>query len=168
VSSPERALLARLFQRNRWYFDHLLEVAATVDTTQVSAEARGSYGSIRETMLHVLDAMTLWGKRFEGESPARIDFVDRNANDDALRAACERLTAEYVARLRDQGFDLTRVIDYRSTEGDTRSNRAGDAVLQVANHSSHHLAQVSTLLTQAGAAPLEGDYIFWVRSNPDA
>jgi uncharacterized damage-inducible protein DinB len=168
VSSPERELLARLFQRNRWYFDHLLEVGATVEPGRLSADARGSYGSIRDTMLHVLVAMTLWESRIEGESRATLYFVDRRSDDDSLRADCERLTDDYVARLRDPQFDLTRVIDYRSTEGVARSNRAGDAVLQVANHSSHHLAQVSTLLTQAGAAPLEGDYIFWVRSNPDA
>ena len=59
-------------------------------------------------------------------------------------------------------MDLNHVLTYRNTRGEGRSNRIGDAIMQVAVHSSHHLAQVSTLLTQTGAKPLEGDYIYYV------
>ena len=162
MRSPERELLARFFQRNRWYFGHLLGLAAELGPDAADAEATGSYGSIRETLFHVVDALQLWDTRLNGTSPSELRLVPRDATDADLLAAVDGLTEAYIARLGDPGFDIAERFAYRSTRGDDRFNRRGDAVLQVASHASHHLAQVSTLLTQAGLSPEEGDYIYWV------
>ena len=162
MSSPERQLLARLVRRNQWYFGHLLELAAGLDPAVVEASAAGSYGSIRETMFHVVDALKLWDTRLHGTSPTELRLVPRDSDDAALQAAMAEVSDAFVAWLDDASLDLDERMHYRSTRGDERYNRRGDAILQPINHASHHLAQVSTLLTQAGAEPLEGDYIYWV------
>ena len=162
MTTPEHQLLGRLFSRNHWYFDHLLQAAASLDPGALTAEAAGSYGSIRETTLHVLDAMTLWNVRLDGQSPTTLAFVPRDADDHRLLSTSRELTSAFLHRLEDRDLNLNHMLSYRNTRGEERSNRIGDAIMQVAVHSAHHLAQVSTLLTQAGGKPLEGDYIYYV------
>jgi prolyl-tRNA editing enzyme YbaK/EbsC (Cys-tRNA(Pro) deacylase)/uncharacterized damage-inducible protein DinB len=161
LSSPK--LLEAFAERNHWNFERLAGAAAGLDPVRLAAEARGSYGSIFATLVHVVAALDLWLRRLHGESPARaLDATDLPGMA-ACAAHMTTLTRTYAALLEHlDGAALGRRVEYRNTAGETRHMLAGEILLQVMTHTSDHLAQVATLLTQAGVEPPGLDFVEWV------
>ena len=58
---------------------------------------------------------------------------------------------------------MEEIIHYESIEGKKFENTLHDIILHVINHSTHHRAQVSMLIRDAGVAPPPTDYIVYHR-----
>ncbi len=60
-------------------------------------------------------------------------------------------------------YDLHQPLTYKNSKGDELSNTIVEILFHVANHHTHHRAQIISDLRQHGITPFPTDYIFYKR-----
>jgi uncharacterized damage-inducible protein DinB len=124
-------------------------------------------GSIHEMLVHVVGAEDLWLRRWKGDGSAPMasgaDFPDVEAVAVRWRYV-ENNRAAMLEQLTDQ--DLDREVVYVSvTRGVQERFPLWETMLHVANHSTHHRADVCTALTALGRPVQSVDLIDYLRER---
>lgn len=154
--------LQTLFDYCYWADRQLLEVLSQLTPEQFTEPVAGSYGSIRNTMVHLLSAEWGWLERCGG-----------TARGAALRAAdyptlaslieqwreVEGYVREFLATLRDE--DLGRTVEFALGEGPERALPLGELMHHAALHGVHHRGQVALLLRTLEHAPGNFDILLF-------
>jgi len=78
-------------------------------------------------------------------------------------AELERDWTDFTASLSDA--DLSRVYAFKTMKGDPQEQPAWQMLQHLVNHGSHHRGQVTTLLRQLGAKPLNVDMVGFYRQR---
>src|SRR5687767_14627794 len=93
-------LIHNLYRYNSWANTRILNTAAQLHPDQLRAETNSSFGSVHDTLVHILEVQWVWLQRWQGHSPsATLDpqiFLDL----DHIRARwdeVERETQDFVA-----------------------------------------------------------------------
>lgn len=73
--------------------------------------------------------------------------------------------AQYLDTLKDT--DLSKEIEYTSSEGARYASRIGDVILHVHNHSTYHRGQLARLVKECGGTPAVTDLIALTRRRID-
>jgi uncharacterized damage-inducible protein DinB len=98
--------------------------------------------------------------------PASLPKADQYADLDSLRSALveqDRSLRAYVdART---AAELARSFDYRDLKGNAHRSVLWETLQHLANHSTYHRGQVTTLLRQSGAKPVSTDFIAFCRER---
>ena len=142
-----------LFQYNRW------ANARVLDTLQSAA---GRPVRAVELFSHLLRAQDVWYGRVAGTAHATLDFWAT----DPLPACADRLddsTRRWQTILDERADDLRQSIAYENSKGTTFETPLRDILTHVANHGTHHRAQIALVLREADVAPPATDYIFYLR-----
>ena len=150
-----------------WARDRALAATAALTPAQF-LEARGnSFGSVRDTLAHILGADTVWLERWRGGAPKGLPPADRFADHAQLSAAWRAHEAELrrFVLAQDQA-GVERKITYRTFAGQEMTMPLWQMVQHVVNHGTYHRGQVTTLLRQMGVAPGPGqDLILFYRER---
>ncbi|HVA95240.1 MAG TPA: DinB family protein [Candidatus Dormibacteraeota bacterium] len=160
--TPE--LLRSLFQYNLWADRRILDACASLTPEQFTRSLGSSFGSVRDTLVHLYGAEWVWNERFQGRSPSSLPGSSAFPDLASVRAKLEEMDSyyiDYVSRLTQQ--DLDRMIRYKGLTGDEFSNPAWQCLHQLTNHASYHRGQVVTLLRQLGAKGVSTDLIGYYR-----
>ncbi len=151
---------------NAWANRRLYDAAAEMDDAARKAPAGAFFGSLHNTLNHLLVADRIWMNRFtgEGETHQRLDDVPF-AEFTALRTTREAMDArmaEYVAGLSED--DLARTFTYvRVTSPEPITQALAPALAHVFNHQTHHRGQCHQMLTAAEREAPPLDLLFWQR-----
>jgi uncharacterized damage-inducible protein DinB len=126
-----------------------------------------SFPSIRDTLAHIVMAEWIWLRRWKGESPSAPPQWTENAPSldtivDNLRAV-EAERRELLDSITDD--DLAYELPYRSMKGDPFATRLDHQMAHVANHSTYHRGQLTTMIRQVGAKPPVTDLIHFLRTR---
>ena len=145
-------LLARF---NAWANGRLYGTVAGLSDGDYRRDRGAFFGSIHNTLNHLLVVDRLWIGRIEG-SEHGVRALDQILYEDfdSLRAA-RRAEDGRIVRFVD-GLDadaLCRVVSYRTMAGMPGETRADLILVTLFNHQTHHRGQVHTMLTQAGVVP---------------
>ena len=146
--------LTTLFGHNLWANVRLFEVCTTLSDPQLDATIVGSFGSIRSTLLHIVDA--------------ERSYLSRLATGQPLRRPKDEPTptmAEMLALARHSGQGLIDVApriqptDHVEVDWDGQPFQLPCAILltQAINHATEHRAQIMAILTQIGIQPPDLD-----------
>jgi len=154
--------LEELFDYSYWANRKIFSVISQLTPEQFVQPVAGSYGSIRNTMVHMLSAEWGWLGRCGG--PARGDALkgDDFPTFDSLTASWSKVEGwvrEFLSGLRDE--DLARVIEFTLPPGEKRSMPLGQLMHHAAVHGVHHRGQVALLLRALGHAPGNVDILFY-------
>jgi uncharacterized damage-inducible protein DinB len=154
----ETEYIQALFAYNEWANDHILSTAAQLDAEDFTRDLGASFGSVQGNLSHMLGAQTLWLSRWSGARPTRVtgDSIE------ALRGGFELVDSalrSFVDGLSDD--DLGRRLSYTDTQGNKQAPILWQTLLHVANHGTHHRAEVALLLTALGKPPRQLDYMFF-------
>lgn len=155
----------RLFSYTEWANARMIECARGLSGEQFTRHVDSSFPSIRDTLAHIVLAEWIWLQRWKGTSPAARP--QWSLEEPSLGTIVENLEAvqnerrELLASLTDE--HLHRELAYRTLNGDPHTNRLGDLMAHVANHSTYHRGQLTTMLRQVGAAPPPTDLIVYLR-----
>ena len=150
--------IEQLYEFNRWANAQVLDAASSLTKEQFAKDLSSSYGSVRDTLAHIFAAEWIWLERWNGVSPkvfpSGADFPDM----ESLRAKWEEVEngqAHFISRLTDDA--LATVISYVNIKGEEWKYTLEQMMQHLANHSSYHRGQVTTLLRQLGAeaAPID-------------
>lgn len=154
-SQPERGEddlpLVALFRHNLWANLRLLEACASLDEEQLAATFTGTYGSIYDTLTHILRAEQGYLRRLSGKQRAeplrREDYPDV----EALRAHA-RFSGEGLIEVA-ASVQASDVLQIEWDDGRMVPVPASLLLTQAINHATEHRAQVMTILTQRGIDP---------------
>jgi uncharacterized damage-inducible protein DinB len=153
IPQPEQpgiSVLGALFRHNAWASLKLLNFCAGLSDELLDATAVGTYGSIRDTLLHVIRAEVSYVTRVNGKLPKNPPPKDRFPGFEAL-ADVVRWAGDEMLQLALSARASTIVTD-RWPEG-TEQYKLTDLMVQAVTHSTEHRTQVSTIITQLGLEP---------------
>jgi len=153
-----------LYEYNAWANRRMLDACAALTTEQLTREVGGSFSTLRETLTHIVWGEWLWLERWNGRSHGPERPWPEFADVASMRREFEKVDQDllrFVAGLK--GTDLERVYDYKTSAGKPYSNPLWQMLSHLANHSTYHRGQVTTLLRQLGADAIATDLILFFR-----
>lgn len=162
-------LLARF---NRWCNRRFFEWAAGLTEEERRLDRGAFFGSIHNTLDHLLTVDRLWLDRIDGRANSTTSFkvvqIESFEQLRAERAAEDERIIRMVDRVaREQAFE--RIVSYRYMSGEQAESPMHLILLTLFNHHTHHRGQVHCMLTQAGLEPEDSDvidYLEAVRRKP--
>ena len=155
-------LMARF---NAWANERLYGAVAELPEAAYRDERKAFFGSIHNTLNHILVVDRLWTGRIEGLDRG-IRSLDQVLCDDfaslrrARRDEDERLIA-LVDGLTEARLEAPVLYARIIGEGEEEA-RCGHILLTLFNHQTHHRGQVHALLTQEHILPAPLDVIFFL------
>ena len=154
--------LKTLFDYTYWANAGLRDVLSQLTTEQFTQPVAGSYGSIRNTMVHMLSAEWGWLERCGGAArgPAlnAQDYPTVTSLFDRWRHV-EARVREFLSTLQDD--DLGRVMEFAIGGGSRQSMALGQLLHHAAIHGVHHRGQVALLLRTLGHVPGNFDILLY-------
>ena len=146
----ENETVATLFRHNLWANVRLFEVCAHLSDEQLDASVTGGYGSIRDTMQHIVTAERSYLQRITTGQPYRrpqgAPPLTIAEMQDSIRTSGEGFI---VAAPNVQTQDSVTV----DREGTPRSVPSTILLTQAINHATEHRAQITAVLTHLGVEP---------------
>ncbi len=159
-----------LYDYNYWANYRMLDSLAPISNDEFTREMPGSFGSLRDTLVHIIGAEWLWLSRWRGEGSPTIFDARTFSNVAALRdrwQSVEGAVKRYIRELTEA--DITGILNYRNLKGEPFSVPLGQALQHVANHSTYHRGQITTLLRQLGHPAQSTDMLyFYIERNSQA
>src|SRR5262245_13263602 len=153
----------RLFDYGYWANGQLLQAVAQLTPDQFTQNVAGSYGSVRNTLVHMLSAEGGCLERCGGPkrgAPLKPENFPTLESITTAWTTVERNLRAFLAGLADA--DLTRQIEFSvPVLSFTRTMTVGDVLQHAAVHSIHHRGQAALLVRSLGCAPGNFDMIFF-------
>jgi len=147
--------LETLFDYSYWANRKIFSVISQLTPEQFVQPVAGSYGSIRNTMVHMLSRC---GGASRGDALKGDDFP----TVDSLLSTwgkIENHVREFLAGLKDD--DLARKVEFTLPPGQKQSMPLGELMHHAAIHGVHHRGQVTLLLRLLGLTPGNVDILFY-------
>ncbi|HXQ97971.1 MAG TPA: DinB family protein [Candidatus Limnocylindrales bacterium] len=155
-----------LFAYNEWANRRTLEGCESLSTDQLLEPLGGSFGSVRNTLAHIMDVEWLYLERWQGRSPTGLPDVENYPDlvqiDERWKTVDEAMR-EYVRAL--SQADIVRIVEFRNTRGNLFRHPLWETMQHLVNHSTYHRGQVTTLLRQLGGKPMSSDLIAFYRER---
>jgi uncharacterized damage-inducible protein DinB len=148
---------------DRWANRKYLDAIGGVTHEQFTQTLGGSFGSVRDTLVHLAWAEWVWTKRWQGTSPQV-----RARQEEFPTIASVRNYLEEVAVAQEKVFegrepDIRGVrITYTNLKHEVWEYTMEDMVHHLTMHSAYHRGQLATLLRQLGVVPPTTDYLVYV------
>lgn len=161
--------LARLYDYSCWANKKLLAAVARLTPDEFTRAVAGSYGSVRNTLVHILSAEWGWLDRCGGPSRGeRLKPEDFPTLESvlALWQRVERDMRTFLDNVKDE--DLTQEVSFAIGSGPTQSVARGDLLQHAVVHAVHHRGQVALLLREIGHIPGNFDLLFYATDNGHA
>jgi len=143
-----------LYDYDCWANAKLFHAISQLTPEQFTQTVGGSYGSIRNTMVHLLSAEWGWLSRCGGpERGPRLNPADYPTVESLIEVSgkVEVHIRDFLSELKDE--DLARNVAYMNDRAEERSLPLGTLMQHAANHGVHHRGQVALLLRLLGYAP---------------
>lgn len=161
-------LLETLYAHDAWANDKILKSCAGLSDAQLDQTRELGFGSLRNTLFHILAAEEIWLERWEGRTwrPFETSAAGASLAEIALRLESVA-TARAVLLDRERADGWRRVVEYKNAQGAAFRNPLADLLWHVANHGIHHRAQALNYLRLFDRKIPGGvDYVFYRLAYP--
>ena len=143
--------LVELFNHNAWANQRLFDACAGLSDAQMDATVVGTFGSIRNTLLHIVGAQERYVAALSETEPIpvsreRAPFPGLAELREGARTSSEAL----VERAAQAQSGATVTTTWR---GEAYTLPVWLLLVQAINHATEHRAHVAAILTQQGIAP---------------
>jgi len=137
-----------MFSHNLWANLRLLERCAELDSEQLDATMSGGFGSIRDTLQHIVTSELSYFSRISTGQPSRQSKGELTISEmlESVQMTGSGLI-EWATKVKP---DDTVLLDWRGTP---RQVPKTIILTQVINHATEHRAQIMAILTQLGIEP---------------
>ena len=150
---------------NVWATNSLLDVIRALPEEKLHLPINSSFPSIFKTLLHLLDAESIWWQRMNLKE--RIDKPSDGFTGDmiALGTAIQKqnkLWSDWVTAANEN--KLQHEFFYHDSRGERHKSPVYQVLLHLLNHGTYHRGQLITMLRQVGVEKLPcTDFIAWAR-----
>ena len=144
-------ILVTFFTHNAWASHRLLEVCASLSDAHLDASGVGTYGRLRDTLVHLVAAQGRYVELLTGHpQEVRVHESESFPGCALLRQSADWSGAALVS--------LAGTVDPATVLRGTRHGRAFTLpvvtpLLQAINHATEHRCHIATILTQEGVEP---------------
>jgi uncharacterized damage-inducible protein DinB len=143
-------LLADAFGHHVWATIRVLGACAVLDDAQLAAAVPGTYGSIIETLRHLVDGDVFYLNVLRGGDPEPFD--SEGSDIPTLRAVMAGHGAAWQEIVGGDLDPTTDVVEYEDSGYETHAP-LGIRLAQALYHGTDHRSQVCTALTSLGIQP---------------
>jgi uncharacterized damage-inducible protein DinB len=158
-----------LYDYNYWATHRILSASAHVSREQFLVSTGHSFGSLRGTLVHTLDAECAWRmllqhntleyfRAMQEEHFPTFDALEQRWQEEA------RSMRDYLAALRDE--DLASIVRYTTPEGEKRERVLWHCLWHLLNHGTHHRSEAAAILTDYGHSPGGLDFTAFLNEQP--
>ena len=159
---PNFAYIQELFIYNDWANDRMLGAVASIPPEQLNRNLGNSFGSVHDTLAHIVAAEWIWLERWLRRSPVKLpcgsDFNSLEAITDELREVRSNRN-RWLANV--SADVLAENVSYRNLRGQSCAYPLWQQLTHVVNHSTYHRGQVVTLLRQLGQKAFSTDFLLF-------
>ena len=155
-------VLRELYNYNFWARDQQLAACAKLSDEQFSRPLGSSFGSLRDTLAHLLGADWVWLQRFHGQSPRSVPWANEVQTLEAIRGRWQNIEEEmraYLATLKPEA--LATPFTYQNFKGETWTYALWQCLVHLVNHGTYHRGQVTMALRQLGTTPPGIDFLLY-------
>jgi len=143
-----------LFSHNRWANLRLLERCAELTSEQLDATISGTFGSIRDTLQHIVTSEQSYFSRISTGQPRRRSEDAPPLTIAEMMASVRTSGSGFVEWAPKVQADDTVQVDWEGTPRDVPKTII---LTQAINHATEHRAQIMAILTQLGIQPPDLD-----------
>jgi uncharacterized damage-inducible protein DinB len=157
-------VLPMMSRFSAWAYGRVYDSCATLSDDDYRLDRGAFFGSIHNTLTHLLVVDLLWVARIEGGSAgikSLGDILFDNLND--LRAAQEAKSACLAAMT--AGLDeaqFSDIISYNRVDGSSGQTALGEILITIFNHQTHHRGQITAMISQANSAYETLDVMYYL------
>jgi uncharacterized damage-inducible protein DinB len=152
--------IRELYNYNHWANQRAISSVTPLTHEMFIRSMGNSFGSVRDTLAHILGAEWIWLQRWLGRSPKALLGASDFPTVQALQqrwAAVRHDQNQYIQTLVPDR--LQEEVSYINTRGERYAYALWRQMVHVVNHSSYHRGQITTLLRQMGAEPMSTDLL---------
>jgi uncharacterized damage-inducible protein DinB len=150
-----RSLLGDAFGHHVWATLRLIDACAPLTPEQLDTTVPGTFGSIIDTMRHLVGADSSYlAVLSRAESPP---LDEKTLDLAALRSVMETDGDGWAALLARGDLDPDEIVARRRGDGSESRAPVGIRLAQVVHHGTDHRSQICTALTALGIEPPEID-----------
>lgn len=147
--------LRTLHAYHRWASERVSAAAAGLTREQFVRPLASSFGSVRDTLVHLCWADGVWLSRWKGEPVAAASDPGAFPDAGTLRRRWTEVQGDAWAFLDGRSdADLARPVVYTNLRGQPDEAPLGVLVSHLVNHGSYHRGQLVTLMRQLGLTDL--------------
>ncbi|MEO1527329.1 MAG: DinB family protein [Planctomycetota bacterium] len=144
-----------------WATDHVLTMCDSVDVAGLDRDFEMGPGSIRKTLLHLLNADQWWLNNWT-TGPGPFPESPEDTPLQVIQEQISELRAKRDAYLQTLNEETSsRVIEIRPV-GSPTFCYAGESALHLALHATHHRAQLINMVKQAGGSVRNIDLLYYL------
>jgi len=145
-------ILADAFSHHVWASIRVLDACASLDDEQLATRVPGTYGSILDTLRHLVGADVFYLNVLQGGQP---EPFDKPTSDIAtMRAVMEAHDPVWQRLIAGELDPATVVIEHEDSGYETHAP-LGIRLAQALHHGTDHRSQICTTLTSLGIEPPE-------------
>jgi uncharacterized damage-inducible protein DinB len=159
---PGHSVLAAAFEYNAWANLKLLDYCAGLSDEQLDTSTVGGYGTIRETLEHMVCGEVSYVIRVNGNLPPMRICDGGFSGFEALRVAVS-WAKEELLKLALSAKSDTLVFD--SWPEGTEKYRLADLMVQATSHAMEHRTQVASVITALGLQPPDTSTWAWMEDS---
>ncbi len=160
-------LLVQYAKYNLWANKQLLSIAGKLSSEQQQQIIASSFSSVHTTIVHLLDAESIWWQRLKLQEPIIIPSVVQNnltTNEminELLNSGEQWLTWINAAKEN----QLEHVFAYQNSKKEQFKQPVWQMLLHLFNHGTYHRGQLVTMYNQLGIQKIPAtDFIYWSRT----
>ena len=150
MPDDKQGLIADLFRHNSWANLKLLDACQELGDEHLDANVPGTFGSIRDTLLHIVGAEVSYVHRVNGRLPGEPPAPGTTPSIESLRQDAQWCGDELLQLA--LNASATDIVEQNRRGTNSRYKLTG-LLTQVINHATEHRAQIATILTQQGIEP---------------
>jgi uncharacterized damage-inducible protein DinB len=154
--------IRELYNYNHWANQRTISSVTPLTHEMFIRSMGNSFGSVRDTLAHIVGAEWIWLERWLGRSPKALLSASDFPTVQALQqrwATVRHDQNQYIQRLVPER--LQDEVSYINTRGERYAYALWRQMVHVVNHSSYHRGQITTLLRQIGAEPVSTDLLVY-------
>lgn len=160
-----KELLQRLAGYNAWANQRLAVTTVVMAESTLNQPVIGSFPSVRSTILHMLDAESIWWQRLHSIDPVkRPGDGFAGVTTDALNMLAEQ-NNKWKLWVEQAGIDaIEENFGYKNLKGEFFTQPLHEVLVHVFNHGTYHRGQWVNQLRECGVIHIPStDYIEFCR-----
>lgn len=151
VPPVTRSMLEDAFAHHVWATLRVIDACLALDPEQLGTAVPGTYGSILDTVRHLVDSDGWYLFTLNGDRAALID--EDRMNLEGLRATTQVFGAGWSSLLQRELDPDTVTTEIDEDDGYRKDAPLGIRLAQALHHGTDHRSQICTALTALGVEP---------------
>jgi uncharacterized damage-inducible protein DinB len=162
------ALIEDLYRYNEWANARVFEMCLELTNAQLDEEREIGFGSLRNTLFHILTAEQIWLERWQVAPWRPFPSDSQGMSLSEIEAQLKQISqARQQLISSERAEKWKRVVNYKDSRGTEFSEPLDVLLLHVANHGVYHRAQALHYLKGLGrTVPVGIDYALYKLARP--